>query len=400
MISGQGSVASRKVLMRMNGVRLIGMVGGVLIASTAFGQVIRLESQAVVVRGQDVRLGNVATIKGVDEKTGASLAEMVIMSGVETNKKISAESVLMAIASQLGQGGITDQLQVSGAAEVEIVVSSDGTAPVEVKQAAPAAVVCAAPAAAADAEQTVVTANVDGATPSTSPPATTQTLSQIIMDNVGQESGLGAEDYRVMFDTVNSLLDQNISTGKWQVRAMTRTMVGTIPFSAELVDGPRVLQRLIVQTRVEKRVVALCAASELPSGTVITKEHLQTQEEWLDRDIPTLFTNEKDILGLEAQREIVAGSMLDQRDFKPAVMAERGDSVTVIFLSGSLKVQMCGRAMANGKLHDLITVESETPGENGQVTKQDYQVKLIGKCLAVVGDTLSEAEEKKLRETR
>src|SRR5579884_3596082 len=107
-----------------------------LMASCSFGQVIRLEKKVVVGRGQDVRLGNIATIKGVDEQAGTKLAEMVIVSGVDTNRKIGADSIMLAIMSQLGAGGLADQLQVSGASEVEIVVSSERPVPVVVPQAA------------------------------------------------------------------------------------------------------------------------------------------------------------------------------------------------------------------------------------------------------------------------
>ena len=109
--------------------------------------------------------------------------------------------------------------------------------------------------------------------------------------------------------------------------------------------------------------------------------------------MPTLFGNGADVIGLESQRELSAGSMLDQRDFKPVLLANNGDAITVMFVAGTLKVQMTGRAQASGKLHDMITVRNDGTG-------QEYQATLIGKSLAVIGPTPDDATEKRLRETR
>jgi flagella basal body P-ring formation protein FlgA len=251
----------------------------------------------------------------------------------------------------------------------------------------PAAV---APVVEAPISASVVTASVVAAPAASS----AKTLSEIIIDRVGEELNVGKEDYRVRFDTVNPALNQAAGEGAhWDVRSMTRTPLGTVPFSAELVNGSRVLQRVTVQAIVEERFMALCAVSQVRTGTVMTKDKFRVDEEWLDRSMPTLFTSEGDLIGLEAQREVMAGSMLDQRDFKPVVMAASGDSVTVIFMAGSLKVQMTGRAQQSGKLHDRITIRNDGSGT-------EYTATLIGKGVAVAGGTLTDAQEKKLLETR
>ncbi len=54
---------------------------------------------------------------------------------------------------------------------------------------------------------------------------------------------------------------------------------------------------------------------------------------------------------------------------------------------------MNGRAMQTGKLHDQVRIRNEE-------TREEYEAILIGKSLAVVGGTLTDAQEKLLRETR
>jgi flagella basal body P-ring formation protein FlgA len=372
-------------------------------SSSVFGEVIHLESRAVVGRGEDVRLGNIATITGGDAKSEAALADIVVMSDVEGDKKVPADAVLMAISAQLGAGTVADRLEVSGAATVDVVVG-DGAKPevgsrklqgansganavaaVDSQQSAAMPVVLASVgSSAADAE-----AAVEGADTVKS-----KTLADLIIDEIGESLQVGKDGYRVRFDTVNPALNEVAPAGaRWDVRPLTQTTLGTIPFSADLVQGSRVLKRTMVQAIAEKKATVLVATSQIHAKGVVTKDLFRTQEMWLDRNMPTLFTNASDVIGLESQRELSAGSMLDQRDFKPVLMANNGDAITVVYVAGALKVQMTGRAQASGKLHDMITVRNDATG-------QEYQATLIGKSLAVIGPTPDEATEKKLREMR
>jgi flagella basal body P-ring formation protein FlgA len=172
---------------------------------------------------------------------------------------------------------------------------------------------------------------------------------------------------------------------------MSRTILGTVQFESQLLEGSRIVEKLTVQARIERRQKVVIAIGRLERGDIVTAKNVRLDEAWLDRTMPSLFATDKDVVGLEAQRSIDVGSMLDQRDFKSALMASKNDAITVIYLSGALKVQMRGRAMEDGKLHDQIAVRNELTGER-------YQVVLIGKRLAVVGGTLDAAEEQKLRE--
>ena len=204
-----------------------------------------------------------------------------------------------------------------------------------------------------------VAAPADGADADGTDGVKGKTLSDLIVDQIGESLQVGKEGYRVRFDAVNPLLNEAAPAGaRWEVRALTQSTLGTLPFAAELVKGSRVLKRTMVQAIAEKKMTVLCATSQLHLKSVVTKDLFRPQEMWLDRNMPTLFANAADVIGLEAQRELVAGSMLDQRDFKPVLMANNGDVISVVFVSGALKVQMTGRAQASGKLHDMITVRN------------------------------------------
>ena len=169
-------------------------------------------------------------------------------------------------------------------------------------------------------------------------------------------------------------------------------------WDTQLVQATRPLQRLTVQTKVLQRATVLVAQDILRPGEVVQAGQIKTQEQWLDRKLSTLFSKPEDVIGQMAlpARGIGVGSVLDQRDFKPVTMAANGDLVTVYLISGGLTVKDQARALSSGRLHETITLRSESSGSDKPGA---YQATLIGRDVAVIG-TLDPATEAKLKELR
>ncbi len=133
-------------------------------------------------------------------------------------------------------------------------------------------------------------------------------------------------------DTISPLIEAPVAPGRqWLCRPLTHDLIGTVQFESELVEGARIIQKLNVETKIEWWQMSVVAVAHLDRGDVVTPAAIEAREAWLDRRLPTLFLRDKDVIGLEAQRSIDPGSMLDQRDFKPAMMALKGDSILVYF---------------------------------------------------------------------
>src|ERR1041384_6853763 len=98
----------------------------IALCAASWGQVIRLEKQVTVEPRQDVRLGDVAKVSGVDRRTGEELSNTMIVSNIESSRTIKAESVLLALMSQGGGGGgekFAGSLQISGSAQCSVLVA-------------------------------------------------------------------------------------------------------------------------------------------------------------------------------------------------------------------------------------------------------------------------------------
>ena len=66
-----------------------------LTAAPVRAQVIRLLPQAAIEPRQDVRLGDIATISGVDARSAEDLANTVILSAIDSSRTIKTESILL-----------------------------------------------------------------------------------------------------------------------------------------------------------------------------------------------------------------------------------------------------------------------------------------------------------------
>jgi flagella basal body P-ring formation protein FlgA len=205
------------------------------------------------------------------------------------------------------------------------------------------------------------------------------------------------EDVRVNFDTTSPLLLQKTAAGQtWQLRTLTRGYLGTVQWEAQLVQAAggasRTVTKLTVQARVSQRTQGLVTTGVIAKGDVITPSQVTLEERWVDRKVPTWLARSSDVVGFESLRAIAAGSMVDQRDFKPLEMATRGDAVTVYFISAGLKVKSTARALDSGKLHDRIAVRNEATGER-------YEATVIGSGVLAVG-AVDPKTEQQLREAR
>jgi flagella basal body P-ring formation protein FlgA len=355
----------------------------------ASAQVIRIRKEITVEFPRDIRLGDIATVTGADRDTAQSLANTVILAGIDGDRNIRTESVLLALMSQRGAGALGN-LQVTGSAQCTVKFAPTNPAADLALKNGPASSPLAEKPPPPSTTDPIITASV--VPRAAENPAQSLTLSKLIAARVQKELNVPPDDVHILINTISPLLDAPVAPNRrWICRPMSRTILGTVQFESQLLEGSRIVEKLTVQARIERRQKVVIAIGRLERGDIVTAKNVRLDEAWLDRTMPSLFATDKDVVGLEAQRSIDVGSMLDQRDFKSALMASKNDAITVIYLSGALKVQMRGRAMEDGKLHDQIAVRNELTGER-------YQVVLIGKRLAVVGGTLDAAEEQKLRE--
>jgi flagella basal body P-ring formation protein FlgA len=371
-----------------NWMKNLGLASVLLLSTSTMGEVIRLKPAIAVNVRQDVRLGDVAAITGGTPEHNEELANMVIISGVQKPQKVKAESILMVILAQRG-GAAIGGLQISGAAECEITLA--GNVPVSAAAAAPRS----APVPPASPESTDKVANPAPAAVINASAAAADprfTLRGTLLATLKKAIDLPEGEYEITIESNLAQLDRPVEGARqWHCRLMTRTLLGTVQVESQLVDGTRVVEKLNVMTTIRRRQQVVILTRKIGQGDVITADALRSGTAMLDRKIATLFGSISEVVGMEAQRDISLGERADQRDFKPLMLARKGQPVTVVYVSGSLQLQITGRAMDDAKRNERIQIRNDRTGEV-------YSAVMIGKGVGVAGGTLTETQEKKLLE--
>jgi flagellar basal body P-ring formation protein FlgA len=85
------------------------------------------------------------------------------------------------------------------------------------------------------------------------------------------------------------------------------------------------------------------------------------------RDISSLaarpFTRIDDVVGQQAARAVEVNEILTQKSVDRPKLVRRGSSITLVYETGSLRVETPGTAEENGKVGDLIQVKNPTSGK-------------------------------------
>jgi flagella basal body P-ring formation protein FlgA len=112
------------------------------------------------------------------------------------------------------------------------------------------------------------------------------------------------------------------------------------------------------------------AARPLPDNHKISEEDLTKALVPRD-DVQKCFTTEKNIVGLETDCSIKAGTPLPQSLVRQPICAERGEVITVIARKNNLIITVRAKALHKGRLGERITCENES-------SKRQLCVRLTG----------------------
>lgn len=94
------------------------------------------------------------------------------------------------------------------------------------------------------------------------------------------------------------------------------------------------------------------AARTIRALDVITAEDLVVSGDAVEG----AFSDIGDVVGLEARKAIYAGRAISLADVGPPALIERNQTVTLVYMTGTLTIAAEGRALARGAAGDLIKV--------------------------------------------
>lgn len=100
----------------------------------------------------------------------------------------------------------------------------------------------------------------------------------------------------------------------------------------------------------------------LQRGDLIGKNDIVVEKRNITQDFGGIITEVDDLIGMEARRNLQAGTPLRFADLLSPVLVERGQTVSIVSGGGGLRVSMQGKALANGGAGDRVMVANLTSG--------------------------------------
>lgn len=116
---------------------------------------------------------------------------------------------------------------------------------------------------------------------------------------------------------------------------------------------------IYIPARIDVFGRVLIARQPLSRGSILQ----DTDVELVERNLANLpygyYTDSQPLSGMLAKRTIAAATVITPGMVQAPNLIKRGERVTVIAETGSLKIRTVGKALSDGKSGDLIRVESE-----------------------------------------
>lgn len=149
-----------------------------------------------------------------------------------------------------------------------------------------------------------------------------------------------------------------------------------VPVAVTVYERDRVIAQETIRVGVSIRRTVAIATRDLRRGNVINDSDVAREERWMEAgDEPAELSA---TIGWGVRSRVPAGKVVMRGDLEPPIAVKKGELVRIDCVSGSLIVKTKGRAMASGKVGEVIRFSS--PKDKSQV----FEARLSGRGTAVL----------------
>ncbi|WP_018717342.1 flagellar basal body P-ring formation chaperone FlgA [Arhodomonas aquaeolei] len=112
--------------------------------------------------------------------------------------------------------------------------------------------------------------------------------------------------------------------------------------------------KVYVPTRVVRSIEVVVAARPVPRGSRLDAEDLRTARRTTTRLRGEYYTDPEGLIGLQTQRSLQPGTVIDAGQLTRPTLVRRGDTLLIQAGNGPVKVSMQGRALEDGTRGERI----------------------------------------------
>lgn len=142
-----------------------------------------------------------------------------------------------------------------------------------------------------------------------------------------------------------------------------KPVAGTVPFRVNLVCKDHTEISVTATARVRIFDIAAVAARRIGRHEVLAADDIRLERREVTQLRDGYFTYPAELAGKRVRRVIAAGYLLQTSDVERVPVVERGSGVTVSVVIGSVIVTSKAKALEDGELGELISVQEITTGK-------------------------------------
>lgn len=144
----------------------------------------------------------------------------------------------------------------------------------------------------------------------------------------------------------------------FSVSGGVQPFTGRQKFDVATVSAEEEVRHFTVTAQVARPRLVVVAVQDLPRGTVVLESDV-TLAKLTDKNTSrAVATTIDEVVGKETTNSIRADKPILTREVREPILVKRGELVTVIAVSGGIRVRTQGKARENGSLNQLIAIES------------------------------------------
>jgi len=187
------------------------------------------------------------------------------------------------------------------------------------------------------------------------------TLREVVAQRLAAMYSVAVEDIRAEYDNRPAVKYLDLPIGEVaEVTVLPQASTGTtrIPLRIELRRRDGIIDYRTLAAKVElKRTVAVVSAP-IDRGELITEDLIRVETRWISPAADAPLGRDR-IIGASAKRRIDTGRLVTRGDVQPPVVVQRGETVKVRIMSGTIQMEMRAKALSTARDGENVTLQSE-----------------------------------------
>lgn len=203
---------------------------------------------------------------------------------------------------------------------------------------------------------------------------------QAVSERIARIIQADAQDLRLTFEAMDDEILNQTTTGR-TLEIKPTASSDRLPLALTLYEGDRIVASKSIRVGVLVRRTVVIAAASKSRGETIAESDVTIDQQWVGPNLKAAPPEE--VIGAAAQGRIATGQVILSGSIAAPVIVNKGETVSVACVSGSIVLTTKARALSSARVGDVIQFQ-------GLEDKRTFTARMSGRGRAVVTVETSE----------